>query len=308
MKKSTFTFKDGQNEEIFVYKWEPDDKIVAAIQLAHGMAETAARYERFAKALTDSGFIVYINDHRGHGNTAKKLENLGYLGEGDGFKLMIEDMYILTNIIKKENPNLPVFLFGHSMGSFLCQRYITLYSKELNGVILSGTNCNPGFIVNLGIIIAKREMKNKGRRFRSHKLNKLSFGNFNNTFKPNRTEFDWLSSDEKEVDKYINDPYCGEIFTTSFFYDFLNGVKNNYNKSALENISKDLPIYIFAGDKDPVGKNGKGIIKLYNMYKILNIVDVEYKLYKNGRHEMLNEKNKEEVTNDILQWLKKHLK
>lgn len=304
-----FTFKSEEGTEIYTYKWMPEEnvEVKGVVQIAHGMAETAARYERFAENLTENGYIVYIHDHRGHGKTAKELENVGSLAENDGFKWLVEDVHQLSKIIKKENSGLPLFLFGHSMGSFVTQRYIQLYAKELKGTILSGSNGKQGIMLNMAMVVAKNEVKKNGRRVKSDKLNRLSFGNFNNAFNPVRTEFDWLSRDEKEVDKYIDDPFCGTVFTGGFFYDFLTGLKEIESKNNLKNVPKDLPIYIFAGDKDPVGKQGKGILKLYNTYKKLNIKDVTYKLYRDGRHEMLNETNREEVMKDIVNWLNMHI-
>lgn len=310
MKLTNFTFKGGEDLEIYVYKWEPKENvnIKGVLQIAHGMAETAARYERFANYLTNKGFIVYINDHRGHGKTAKELENVGYLAEKDGFKWLVEDMHTLTEIIKKENPNLPVFLLGHSMGSFLTQRYIMLYGKELSGAILSGSNGKQGLMLKLGLMMAKREIKKNGRRAKSQKLNDMSFKSYNNSFKPTRTDFDWLSRDEKEVDKYIDDPFCGSVFTAGFYYDFLTGLMEIENKENLKLVPKELPIYIFSGEKDPVGNNGKGVKKLSDTYKALGVSDLTFKLYKAGRHEMLNETNRDEVMNDVASWLTSHIK
>lgn len=143
------------------------------------MAETANRYEELASYLSEAGYIVYANDHRGHGKSALSLDQLGYLGEEDGFMSMVEDVHTLNTIIKEENKGLPVFLLGHSMGSFISQRYIQLYGQELNGVILVGTNGNQGPLINMGILVAKLEMKFKGRRHKSNLLNNLSFGGYN---------------------------------------------------------------------------------------------------------------------------------
>lgn len=309
MIEKNFTFKSEEGTEIFTCKWTPEENIKpkGVVQIAHGMAETGARYEGFAKKLTEDGFVVYIHDHRGHGKTAKTVENLGVLAEKDGFKWLVEDVHKLTGIIKKENPNLPVFLFGHSMGSFVTQRYIMLYGKELKGAILSGSNGKQGITLRLGMLVAKNEIKKHGRNTKSEKLNKMSFGTYNNSFKPNRTDFDWLSSDNAQVDKYINDPFCGTVFTSGFFYDFLTGLKEIENKENLKGLSKDLPLYIFSGEQDPVGKNGKGVVKLVNTYREIGVKDLTHKLYKNGRHEMLNEVNKDEVMSDVLNWLNSHL-
>ncbi|WP_027624166.1 alpha/beta hydrolase [Clostridium lundense] len=307
MKTSHFSFNDSEGIKIYVTKWLPEEQPKAVVQIAHGMAERRGRYKRFGEVLTRNGFAVYINDHRGHGETAGNLENLGYIGEGDGFKCMVEDMKELNNVIKEDYTEIPVFLFGHSMGSFLSQKYISLYGNELKGVILSGTNGKAGTILNLGILIANIEMKKHGSKAKSERLNKLSFGNYNKAFKPNRTEFDWLSSDDKEVDKYIEDEYCGTVFTTSFYYYFLKGLKDIHTNEVINNINKSLPIYIFGGSKDPVGNNGKGIVNLYNMYKRNGIRNVKYKVYENGRHEMLNEVNRTDVMEDIVKWLNEQL-
>ena len=307
MKVENFTFKDTGNLEIFVYKWLPDEKlqVKGIVQIAHGMAETAGRYGGLASILTENGFMVYANDHRGHGKTAGETSKLGELGE-DGFNKMVENMKELNELIKKENPNLPIFLLGHSMGSFLTQRYICLYGSGLKGAILSGSCGKQGVMIDVGRLIAKGEIKKIGRGGKSNKLDKLSFGSYNNSFKPNRTAFDWLSRDNNEVDKYIVDPFCGTVFTAGFFYDFLGGLKCIADKGEIKKVPMGLPIYIFSGDKDPVGKYGKGVLKLVRTYKQHGIEDISYKLYKGGRHEMLNEINKEEVMADIIKWLNKY--
>ena len=307
MKVENFMFKDKGDLEIFVYKWLPDEnvQVKGVVQIAHGMAETAARYEGFARALTNDGFIVYANDHRGHGKTAGEVSKLGDLGE-DGFNSMVENMHELNERIKVENHDLPIFLFGHSMGSFLTQRYICLYGSELKGAIISGSCGKQGITIDIARLIAKGEIKKIGRAGKSNKLDKLSFGSYNNSFKPNRTAFDWLSRDNNEVDKYIDDPFCGTVFTAGFFYDFLGGLKSIADHKEIKNVPKDLPIYIFSGAKDPVGKNGKGVLKLVKTYKEHGMVDLTYKLYKDGRHEMLNEINKEEVIEDVIKWLNAH--
>ncbi|MBK5240434.1 alpha/beta hydrolase [Clostridium sp.] len=308
MRLENFSFMDKGDLEIFVYRWLPnvEVQVKGIVQIAHGMAETAARYQGFARALTNDGFIVYANDHRGHGKTAGTIEKLGELGK-DGFNSMVENMHGLNKIIKEENPNLPILLFGHSMGSFLTQRYICLYGSELKGAILSGSCGKQGVIIDIARLIAKGEIRKIGRSGKSNKLDKLSFGSYNNSFKPNRTAFDWLSRDNKEVDKYINDPFCGTVFTAGFFYDFLGGIKSIADNTQITKVPKGLPIYIISGEKDPVGKNGKGVLKLFNTYKEHGIVDLTYKLYKDGRHEILNEINKEEVILDIIKWLNLHV-
>lgn len=304
MKCTNFTFKGEEGLDIYTYKWE-DENIKnpkAVVQIAHGMAETAQRYETFAKVLTKNGYIVYINDHRGHGKTAKIIENVGHLAEKEGFRCLVEDMYTLTNIIKKENEDLPIYLFGHSMGSFASQRYIMDYSNNLSGLILCGSNGRQGIILNLAHMIINREIKKYGRRSRSNKINDLIFGG--EIIRRNeKTKFDWLSRDKEQVEKYINDPFCGVVCSCGFFYDLIQGLKEIEDKENLKKVPLDVPIYIISGDKDPIGKNGKGILRLRDRYIKLGVKDVTCKLYKGGRHELLNEINKEEVFEDVICWL-----
>ncbi|MBW1898606.1 MAG: lysophospholipase [Deltaproteobacteria bacterium] len=309
MKSETFKFKTKDNADIFTYKWLPDNEkeMKAVVQLSHGMAEHGRRYERFAGELTGSGYGVYINDHRGHGKTAGSVEALGFFADENGWNLVVEDMHQLTGIIKENHPDLPVFLLGHSMGSFLSRNYIYLYGNKLKGVLLSGTAGDPGLLGAIGILLAKRECKKKGKKTKSPLLDKLSFGSFNKAFKPARTDFDWLSRDDKEVDKYIDDPYCGEVFTAGFYLDLLGGIKAINLKSNTNLVPKDLPMFLFAGDMDPVGKNSKGVKQIFKAYEKAGILDVSCKLYNEGRHEMLNETNREEVFSDIIKWLNNHM-
>jgi len=307
MKSSNFEFKGVDNLSLFTYLWEPEDNIKkkGIIQVIHGLAEHAKRYGRFAQFATSNGFIVVADDHRGHGKTAKNEEELGYLGEKDGFQKMVEDEYLLTKLMKEKYPNLPYFILGHSMGSFISQRYIEEYGKELNGVILSGTaGPNPLLLVP-GKLVAKLVMLLNGLKKKSSFLNNLSFGTYNNAFKPNRTAFDWLSRDEKEVDKYIEDPFCGFVCSSSLYYFLSKGMLQMHKKSNLILIPKSLPVFIVSGSKDPVGS--QTVPNLYKLYLKIGMNDVEMKLYENARHEILNEINREEVTRDIISWINRHL-
>jgi alpha-beta hydrolase superfamily lysophospholipase len=309
MKSDTFTFKTSDGIQIFTYRWVPDEAsaVKGVVQIAHGMAEHAARYERFADALTKAGYAVYANDHRGHGKTAGSQDNLGYFADENGWEKVVEDMHTLTVIIKKENPNKPFFLFGHSMGSFLSRNYSMLYASELIGLILSGTGGDPGAIGKIGLFVAKMDAMFHGRKAKSEIMNKLSFGAFNSAFKPNRTDYDWLSRDNAEVDKYINDPLCGTVFTAGFFCDMLGGLDFINNKENIGKIPKNLPIYLFSGAKDPVGANTKGVNQVYNSLKNAGIGDLTLKFYEDGRHESLNEINRDEVFRDVIAWLDKHI-
>ena len=300
----SFTFTARDKREIFVHKWSPlRGEIKAVLQIAHGMAEHGKRYEEFAEFLNRHGYLVYANDHRGHGKSADSLEYLGYLGEDQGFKLLVEDMCQLSQIIKMENSYKKIFLLGHSMGSFASQRFIMDYPKQVDGVILSGSNGSQGSVLKLGILLAKRESRRKGPKEKSKLLNNLSFASYNKKFKPNRTDFDWLSREDKKVDQYIEDPFCGEIFPASFYLEFFKTLSYIEAKENFSKIPLPLPIFIISGDKDPVGRMGRGVESLYQRYLKVGVKDLQKKLYQGARHEVLNEINRQEVMTDIVQWL-----
>jgi len=305
MKTEELTFTASDGKAIHVYHWAPTGKPTSVLMIAHGMAEHAARYARLAEVLTASGIDVWAEDHRGHGKTAQEGE-LGWLADKDGFRRVIEDLHELSLFIKQKNPGLPLFLLGHSWGSFLSQGYIALYGNELKGCILSGTAGNGGPIVAVGRILANLGCFFIGQKKKTPLMDSMSFGAFNKEFQPVRTKFDWLSRDPVEVDKYVNDPFCGFVCTFGFFRDLLGGLMWIHNPKTMQAIPKNLPIYMFAGSKDPVGGATGSFDQLYNAYTELNIADVTKKLYPDARHETLNETNRDEVMQDILKWLKSH--
>lgn len=296
---------DTYNEQVTLYGdiFEPNDKIKGIIQIIHGMGEHRIRYYDFCSFLAKNGYVVVIYDQRGHRETCGTIENQGYMSDVDNFNALVIDANLVTNEVKKLYPNKKYILMGHSMGSFVSQRYIQIYPNDADALILLGTNYTKAFLFKIGAIIAKLIVKKQGRKAISKTLINMSFGSFNKAFKPNRTKYDWLSVNEENIDKYIVDPYCGADFSASYFMDLTVGfstIAKNHDK-----INKDLPIYLFSGDKDPVGNNGKGVTKLYNKYNKIGIKDVQIKLYANGRHEMLNETNKKEVYNNVLSWINK---
>lgn len=286
----------------FIY--EPDTEAKGIVLICHGMAEHIQRYNKFMQFLCDNNYIVFGYDQRGHGQTAGSVENCGYMDDTDNIQALVYDLHIVIEYIKKDHENLPIYLFGHSMGSFISQRFVELYDKEINGLILSGSTFNEGLFINAGHTLASIITKFKGRKHISKLINNLSLGSYNKAFKPNETSVDWLSRDKENNIKYEQDEYCGMIFSVSYFKDLTKSFKLIAND--LELISNDLPIYIMSGDNDPVGNFGKGTTKLYNKLKSIGVTDLTLKLYKDGRHEMLNEINKEEVYQNILEWLKEH--
>lgn len=309
MQNQHFIWRDDQDVNQYVYEWLPEEAVTikGLVQIAHGMAETAGRYERLAEVLTKSGYAVYANDHLGHGRTAGSPDAVGKFGK-DSFRRMAENMGQMTGQIRKRYlEQLPLFVMGHSMGSFLTQYYMGTYlnqfPNQVQGIILSGSNGSEGAALGAGIALATAEAAIRGDHHRSSLLTGLSFGAYNNKFTPNRTAFDWLSTDPAEVDKYVADPYCGVVFTSGFFRDFFRGLKEIHRPDHLQHIPKDMPVYIFSGEEDPVGGHGKGVRKLIRMYEELGLRNVSSKLYPGGRHEMLNEVNREEVMADLAGWL-----
>ena len=304
-KEYKLKMRDGK--EIYLYKWNVEEGVApkGVVQLIHGMAEYGSRYDRFAKELVSDGYIVYADDHRGHGKSADSMSDLGYISDNDGFHTMVHDQNEINKFIKSENEGLPVYIFGHSMGSFISQRYMELYGNTVDGVILSGTGGKPNATMSFGIFLSKMIMAMKGRKGSGALMDKIGFGNYNDKYETKRTKFDWLSRDEEEVDKYILDPYCGALFPISFFYDFLRGMKSIHKSENLNGIPKNLPIQIFSGDMDPVGNYGEGIKSLVSELTGLGIKNLNYKLYDGARHEIVNEINRDEVTSDVKSCLNK---
>lgn len=291
--------------ELRLYRWEPENP-AAVVLIVHGMVETAARYRRLAGSLTEAGYAVFAHDLRGHGETAGDAEKVGYCGK-NGFDIMVGDIRVLLDRIRGDFPDKPVFLLGHSFGSFLAQKYISLYGDTLDGVILSGTNYRQSpALLAAGRLIAGAAVLFKGDRAKAPLLHSISFGaNIKGVQSP-RTQLDWLSRDPAEVDAYIGDPFCGCVCSTGFYRDMLRGLSGLCSDKAIASIPEDLPVYIFSGTEDPIGQWGQGPPKLAEAYKRRGIKDVLLKMYPEGRHEMLNEINRDEVTGDLIGWLDGH--
>jgi len=300
------TAKDGL--PLFVRKWVDESKATKAIlQIAHGMGEHSARYDDFAGFMAKNGFVVYANDHRGHGETARTDSELGFFDEQDGWNKVVEDVYLLSLESKKTDPGLPLFLLGHSMGSFIARDLISKYSADYQGVVLSGTTGDPGAIAVVGTLIGKLLAALQGKTHKNKFLHNTAFGKFNAPFKPNRTDFDWLSRDEQVVDKYAADPKCGMTMSIGFILDLTGGISYINSPEAFNGTGIDLPILMISGQEDPVSEGGKGVKEVYEKYITRGVKDLEIKLYDQCRHEILNELNKEEVYEDVLNWMSRRL-
>ncbi len=223
------------------------------------MAEHAARYEGFARALTDEGYALYANDHRGHGRTAGSLDRAGHLADSHGWQRAVGDLATVTEHIEGMHPGVPIVLFGHSMGSSLARTYAREYGTGLAALILAGVSDNPGLLGLAGVTAARVEARLRGRSARSSLMDKLLFGGFNRPFThagKARTDFEWLSRDPEQVDAYVADPWCGFVCTTTFYADLIAGVRSVHVNS--DSVPCDLPILILVGGDDPVGGERAG--------------------------------------------------
>ena len=276
--------------------WAPEGQPRAIVQFVHGMAEHIDRYDRPARALNAAGILAAGRNHRGHGKDAQLL---GYFADEKGWDALIEDAHAVSLDLKRRWPGVPFFLLGHSMGSFLAREYALRFGQELDGLILSGTGFYPRPLCASGQLLARLSPKKKPARF----VNGIAFAGNNKPFAPGRTGFEWLSRDEKEVDKYVSDPLCGFCFTGSAFADFFGGLLALTDESRLQKMPKELPVCFMSGDHDPVGQMGEGVKRVAEQFKTAGMRDVTVRLYENARHELFNEINRDEVTRDLIAWL-----
>lgn len=305
MQNTTTTVTALDGTALFTHRWLPDGDVVGVVHVAHGMAEHSARYVPLAEDLTTAGYAVYAHDHRGHGRTGGD-ENHGYFADKDGWATVVGDIRQVTDSARAEHPGVPVFLLGHSMGSFLARAAVIEDARHLAGLVLSGTAGDPGTLGKVGAAVAATEARLRGRRHPSALLDKLTFGAYNNAFKPTRTDFDWLSRDAAQVDAYVADARCGNTFSAGFFADLLGGLGQINDAKRVARVRRDLPVLLVAGDQDPVGDGGKGPQAVAQQYREAGLVDVTCTLYPGARHEVFNETNRDEVVADVVRWLDAH--
>jgi alpha-beta hydrolase superfamily lysophospholipase len=278
-----FSLTSSDGLRIACARWDSRGPVRGVIQIAHGMGEHIGRYSETIEALVSAGLTVYGNDHRGHGRTAPDNTHLGDFGEG-GFDLLVEDMVRLSRIARAENPGRPFVLLGHSLGSFAAQQYVLDRSQEIDGLVLSGSGA-------LDELARQASSASAG----SNALNEH--------FEPARTPFDWLSRDPAVVDAFVNDPLCFAQLQPASFASFLSAAPRLSDPISLRRIRDDLALYLFSGSEDPVGQQLDGVELLIRRYEKAGLYDVMHDFYRGGRHEMLNEINREEVRERLLTWL-----
>ena len=303
MQADPFEILTADQHTIHGTQWRGAGDTKGVIQLFHGLGEHHRRYERFARFATARGFAVFAHDHRGHGPQA---EEPGHFADSGGWQLLIDDGLLVTDLINKQYPEQSIVLLGHSMGSYIAQRFAMFHDDRISALILSGSTWPQLLKLLPGRLIAAIEALRLGKRGKSALLDKLGFGDFNKPFQPARTELDWLSRDAEEVDAYIADPLCGGPYSCGLWQDLLKGLQSIRSDNELLRIRSDLPILLTGGENDPVGGD-KGITQLALHYAQTMHGRLSVKIYPEGRHEMLNETNRDEVTEYFVSWIETHL-
>ena len=305
-KEFYFPSSDGITQ-IHAVVWDNVEHPVGVLQIAHGISEYALRYEPFAQYMNGRGFVVFANDHIGHGLSVAEGASPLYFGAHDGWRHAVDDLYTLRKHIGAQYPALPCFLLGHSMGSFLARTYLIRYPGTLTGAIVMGTGQQSPLLVAGGKAFAKVEGSRIGPDKFSPAVDKLAFGAYNKPFAPNRTPFDWLSVNEENVDAYVADPLCGGGASIGLFYDMLCGIEFISKQSNVDKMDKAVPILFISGADDPVGDRGEGVKKAHESFRKAGVRDLSLKLYDGLRHEILNEKCRETVYADLWAWLEARL-
>lgn len=303
MNKTEFTIlSNDRKTPLHAVTWEPEGRPCCVVQLIHGMSEHIDRYHDFASFLADNGYAVIGHDHLGHGRSVSSEDDLGFFSAKSKKLAVIEDIRLIHREARNRFPGLPVFMLGHSMGSFMLRYYMAAYPEDADGVIILGTGDIPSALAGFGTMAAKSISSLKGDHYRSAFLTQLAVGGNNKKFSPARTEFDWLSTNEENVDRYIADDRCGFPFTAGAYRDFFSVIKDVADHKNFDRIPRTLPIFIASGEEDPVGGR-TACTRVKADYERIGMTDVTLKLYPGDRHEILNETDRGTVYKDIFDWI-----
>ncbi len=301
--KVQFLFNSSREGNVIKgFKILPNIKVDAVLIVVHGMIEHSEKYEHFMSFLAENNIACYAHDHLGHKNSVNNKDELGFFDDDFGYLKVLEDMNSVFKLAKNDFPDKKIFLMGHSMGSFFAKVFAVNFPNTIDGLIISGTGESKNDLI-LGKTLVNIISAFKGDKYRSKFIAKLNFGKFMKGIKNPKTRFAWLTRDEKIETRISKDEYCDFIFTLSAYKDLFSIMELSSDKKAYDKIKKELPIYIFSGDKDAVGNYGKAPILVSKKYKSCGVKDVQIKLYSGARHEMINEINKDEVYKDILNYL-----
>lgn len=293
--------------QLKVVVWKPDGNIKAIVQLSHGMVEHIERYTEFALYLADREILVVGSDHLGHGESLTSEDKLGFICDNNPAEVLMDDLHSIGEVIRKEYPNLPYFLFGHSMGSFIVRNYITKYGDELAGAIICGSGDIPNGKAKSGRALINFLKIFRGKMARSKFIDGMVIGNNDKYFKDSEHP-SWLTKETSIAQAYYADPKCGYLFTLNGYKTLMDCIIMNNDASRTARIPKDLPLFIISGKDCCLGEFGKGLRRIYDKYKAAGMKDIAWKLYENDRHEILNETDRDIVYNDILVWINKKLR
>lgn len=306
VQKDSISFMSANNRSKLVgYLWHaPDAAHRGVLQLVHGMIEYIDRYDRFARVLAQEGYVVVGHDQVGHGGSVKKPEEWGHLEPGIGARVFIDDVHSLRLAMVSRYPDLPYYLFGHSMGSFIVRNYIQGHSDGLSGALICGTGWEDEKALRGGILLCKLMGTLKGYKSKLGLLDKMTLGAYDGAF-PDEGKAAWLTKDLAIRKQYLHDPRSTFRFSIGGFHELFSLIKQSQNKKLIAHTTKSLPLFILSGEEDPVGEMGKGPVMLYEVLEQLGFTDVTLKLYPHDRHEILNETNYDEVDHDIISWLER---
>lgn len=301
--KEVYIPSTNNRNQLHVAIWEPERETKAILQISHGMLEYIVRYDDFAKHLNQQGILVIGNDHLGHGQSVLDESEFGYFGKEKG-SAVVDDLYEVTKYAKKQyGENIPYFLMGHSMGSFMARRYLMSYGEKITGAIISGTGYKTVPVLDAASLFTAVTKLFHGERYRSPFLKWLAFHTYNRKIADVKTENDWLTRDEAVVAAYNENPYCKFSFTVNGYETLFGVIKYIQKQNNWEKTPKQLPILMIAGEEDPVGSYGKDVKKVYKKYQQMGCSHIELRLYKDDRHELVNELDREGVYEDISQWI-----
>lgn len=308
MELKDFYFQSTDVEHsIRVRKAVPGGPVKGVVQIAHGIAEHVERYDSFMSFLAENGFAVVANDHLGHGKSYKSEYDKGLFTEAPGWDTAVADMAKLHDLTVQDYPDVPYIIFGHSMGSFLARTYIIDYPEKHDLAILSGTGNQSPALIAAGCLMADFFCRKNGAYAVGNELCKIAFGSYLNKIPDPRTEYDWLSRDGAVVDAYIADENCGFTAKNGLYRDMMHGIKYITDKKNISKMDVSKPVCFMSGAEDPVGDYGKGVEKAYKLFCDAGCRDVMIRLYPGGRHEMLNELNKADVFQDVLNWIESRI-